>query len=63
VPDPGSGRDATAGTSPVEAREYFVDTISGLELNQAGLFPRNTGYSTDLAVLDVHVMRFMGGTT
>lgn len=42
-----------------EARRRLAADVSGLGPKQASLFLRNTGYATDVAVLDVHVLTYM----
>lgn len=42
-----------------EARERLVNIVPGIGPKQASLFLRNVGYADDLAVLDVHVLRYM----
>jgi N-glycosylase/DNA lyase len=48
------------------ARELLVTTVPGIGPKQASLFLRNIGFSNDLAILDVHVLRYLSwlrGTT
>jgi N-glycosylase/DNA lyase len=40
-------------------RQLIADVAKGVGPKQASLFLRNTGYGSDLAILDVHVLRFM----
>lgn len=44
---------------PKDLRRRMIADISGLGPKQASMFLRNVGVSYDLAVLDVHVLRFM----
>lgn len=41
------------------ARRKIVQTVIGVGPKQASLFLRNTGFTTDLAILDSHVLKFM----
>lgn len=43
-----------------KARIELVRTALGIGPKQASLFLRNVGYTDDLAVLDIHVLRYMG---
>jgi len=43
-----------------EARELLVKNSVGIGYKQASLFLRNISYSNNLAILDSHVIRFMG---
>jgi len=43
-----------------KARIQLVRTALGIGPKQASLFLRNVGYTDDLAVLDIHVLRYMG---
>lgn len=43
-----------------KARVELVQTALGIGPKQASLFLRNVGYTDDLAVLDIHVLRYMG---
>jgi len=47
------------GRDPLETRNLLVSKSVGIGPKQASLFLRNIGYCTDLAVLDVHVLRYM----
>lgn len=40
-------------------RAFFVKEIKGIGPKQSSHFLRNVGYSNDLAVLDVHILRYM----
>ncbi|MEN6318927.1 MAG: DNA lyase [Syntrophaceae bacterium] len=42
-----------------KARGQLVRTALGIGPKQASLFLRNIGYTDDLAILDVHVLRYM----
>lgn len=42
-----------------EARRRLVSEVAGLGPKQASLFLRNIGYTTHVAVLDVHVLTYM----
>lgn len=42
-----------------ETRRYLASEISGLGPKQASLFLRNIGYTSNVAVLDVHVLTYM----
>lgn len=42
-----------------EARRHLVSEVAGLGPKQASLFLRNIGYSSHVAVLDVHVLTYM----
>ncbi len=42
-----------------EAREYLSQHIPGLGMKEASHFLRNVGYARDLAVVDVHIRRFL----
>jgi N-glycosylase/DNA lyase len=41
------------------ARHALVEGIPGIGPKQASLFLRNVGFAVDLAVLDVHILRYM----
>lgn len=45
--------------SVYEARAHLASMLPGLGPKQASLFLRNIGYADDLAVLDVHVLRYL----
>jgi len=45
--------------SDIEARQFFVTTVSGLGIKEASHFLRNIGYSDSLAIIDVHVLSFL----
>jgi N-glycosylase/DNA lyase len=45
--------------SPDECRRRLIHSVSGIGLKQASLFIRNVGISTDFAILDTHVVRYM----
>jgi N-glycosylase/DNA lyase len=42
---------------PLKAREWLVENINGFGMKEASHFLRNIGYSFDLAILDVHVIK------
>lgn len=42
-----------------QLRAFFVKEIKGVGPKQASHFLRNVGYSNDVAVLDVHILRYM----
>lgn len=42
-----------------EARRILVGEIPGIGPKQASLFLRNIGFSSDVAILDCHVLRYM----
>ncbi len=44
----------------LEAREMLVCTCMGIGYKQASLFLRNIHYSENLAILDTHVLKYMG---
>jgi N-glycosylase/DNA lyase len=46
--------------SEAEMRRRLVGICVGIGPKQASLFLRNAGWATGLAILDVHVLRFMG---
>lgn len=46
-------------SAPQDVRARLVSLAVGIGPKQASLFLRNIGYSDDLAVLDVHVLRYM----
>ena len=46
-------------SSEREVRDILVDTISGLGLKEASHFLRNIRYSTQLAIIDSHVVSFL----
>jgi N-glycosylase/DNA lyase len=43
-----------------EARRHLARDVAGLGPKQASLFLRNIGYAEQVAVLDVHVLTYMG---
>jgi N-glycosylase/DNA lyase len=43
----------------VEARERIFELASGVGYKQASLFLRNIGFSSKLAILDTHVIKYM----
>jgi len=45
--------------SEKEARETISNTCLGIGYKQASLFLRNVGFSRNLAILDVHVLKYM----
>lgn len=57
----GSIREFLADVPDVrEARRRLASEVSGLGPKQASLFLRNIGYSVNLAILDIHVLTYMG---
>ena len=46
--------------NPKDARRTIVQTVVGVGPKQASLFLRNIGFTAELAILDSHVLRFMG---
>lgn len=46
-------------SSPKDARRRIVAAAVGVGPKQASLFLRNVGFSTELAILDSHVLRYM----
>lgn len=42
-----------------EAREALVESVSGLGMKEASHFLRNVGRGSEVAILDVHVRRFL----
>jgi N-glycosylase/DNA lyase len=46
-------------SSPEDVRGRLVANLPGVGPKQASMFLRNIGFSFDLAVLDVHVVRFL----
>lgn len=46
-------------TSYLEVRKFFVKNIKGIGPKQASHFLRNIGFSNNIAILDVHVLRYM----
>ncbi|MDE1863002.1 MAG: hypothetical protein KGI33_08830 [Thaumarchaeota archaeon] len=46
-------------TSDLEARNFFVNQISGLGIKEASHFLRNIGFTNSLAIIDVHVLTFL----
>ncbi len=51
-------KDALAGMSGKQAREFLAKNIKGLGFKEASHFLRNVGYS-DVAIIDRHILRFM----
>jgi N-glycosylase/DNA lyase len=49
----------TESGTPSETRYHLMINSVGVGPKQASLFLRNVGYADDLAVLDVHVLRYM----
>ena len=43
--------------SPFLMREWLVKNVTGLGYKEAGHFLRNIGFSTDLAILDRHILK------
>ncbi len=53
-------RDRVLGIAdPFEMRRRLITDIPGLGPKQASMFLRNIGRSYDLAIIDVHVLRFL----
>jgi N-glycosylase/DNA lyase len=48
-----------AARSSQHARRVLVTAVPGIGPKQASLFLRNVGFAHDLAVLDVHVLRYL----
>ncbi len=46
-------------TSAPEARELLVTNVSGFGPKQASLYLRRIGYTSDLAVLDTHILAYL----
>jgi len=46
--------------NPQAFRKHLVEEFSGIGPKQASMFIRNIGASSDLAVLDTHILRFLG---
>ena len=46
-------------SAPEEARDELVECCFGVGLKEASLFLRNILYTSELAILDVHVLRYM----
>lgn len=42
---------------PFELREWLVENIKGLGMKEASHFIRNIGFSFELAILDVHILK------
>lgn len=42
---------------PFKAREWLVENVKGLGIKEASHFLRNIGYSFELAILDIHILR------
>ena len=55
----GIRRLLASSSAPVGARRHLVDLCVGIGPKQSSLFLRNVGYAEDLAVLDVHVVRYL----
>jgi len=49
-----------SSNTPEDARRAIVEAAVGIGPKQASLFLRNIGFSAELAILDSHVLRFMG---
>ncbi len=49
----------SAEANPFEMRRRLIMDIPGLGPKQASMFLRNIGMSYDLAIIDVHVLRFL----
>jgi len=58
--DGGSIKEVLKGAhSARNARELLINAVSGFGPKQASLYLRRIGYSSDLAVLDTHVLDYM----
>jgi N-glycosylase/DNA lyase len=55
----GDLRSLLFGSSPDLCRRRLAESVSGMGLKQASLFLRNVGISSQFAVLDTHVIRYM----
>ncbi len=44
-------------SSPYEARRWLVGSVKGMGYKEASHFLRNVGFSSDLAILDRHILR------
>ena len=44
---------------PIDMRLQWINSVPGLGPKQASMFLRNIGWSYELAILDVHVLRFL----
>ncbi len=40
-----------------EARDWFVENVNGMGMKEASHFLRNIGFSFELAILDVHILK------
>ncbi|HXG74087.1 MAG TPA: hypothetical protein VNK44_04655 [Candidatus Nitrosotenuis sp.] len=49
----------SSSSSDIEARNFFVNQISGLGIKEASHFLRNIGFADSLAIIDVHVLSFL----
>jgi len=46
--------------SAYKARDFLTKRVSGIGLKQSSLFLRNIGYASSLAIIDTHVLSFLG---
>lgn len=49
----------SGSSSDLDARNFFVNQISGLGIKEASHFLRNIGFTSSLAIIDVHVLSFL----
>ncbi|HEX8217887.1 MAG TPA: hypothetical protein VF914_01595 [Chloroflexia bacterium] len=47
------------GSNTRETRNSIIASAKGIGPKQASLFLRNIGYANDVAILDVHILRYM----
>lgn len=52
-------KDKLDGHDPFAAREWLVSNIKGIGYKEASHFLRNIGMGTDMAILDIHILRNM----
>lgn len=45
--------------SEIDARDFFIKNIPGLGIKESSHFLRNIGYSHSMAIIDIHVTRFI----
>lgn len=46
-------------TDTADARRHLIDYCAGIGPKQSSLYLRNIGYSKNIAILDIHVLRYM----
>ena len=46
--------------SAYEARDLLTKRVPGIGLKQSSLFLRNIGYASSLAIIDTHILNFLG---